>query len=235
MNKLQTSPVRLRAASMLLAASMGLSACAGQVAYDSNLSPAQNQLRQSNARFNQTVGEGAVTGAVIGGLAGLALGGRNRAGAAAMGAAAGGALGAGAGYLVARNNLSRSSTEAQFNDAIAQAQDEASKFQSSAQASRQVADQAYAEAQRLRGQVRSGQITQAQYRAGVAKYQVDRDAIQTQISEARKASSAMRQDAGLASGSNRGGFSNAAVSVDRSTREMERDEARMSQVLAGSV
>lgn len=235
MNTSQASPVRLRAASLLLAASMGLSACAGQAAYDSNLSPAQNQLRQSNARFNQTVGEGAVTGAVIGGLAGLALGGRNRAGAAAMGAAAGGALGAGAGYLVARNNLSRSSTEAQFNDAIAQAQDEASRFQSSAQASRTVADQAYADAQRLNGQLRAGQITQAQYRAGVSKYQADNDAIQQQITEARKISSAMRQDAGVARGSGRGSLASAANSVDRSTREMEQQQARLSQVLAGSV
>ena len=229
-----SSSARLRAASLVLAAGLGLSACASQVAYDSNLSPAQNQLRQSNARFNQTVGEGAVAGAVIGGLAGLAFGGRNRAGAAALGAAAGGALGAGTGYLVARNNLSRSSTEAQFNDAIAQAQGEASKFESTAQASRQVADQAYAEAQRLNGQLRSGQITQAQYRAGLSKYQADSNSIQMQITEARKASSAMRQDAGLASGANRGGFSNAAVSVERSTRELEQQQVRISQVLAGA-
>ena len=223
-----------RTTSMILAVSLGLAGCAGQVAYDSSLSPAQNQLRQSNARFNQTVGEGAAVGAVLGGLTGLAVGGRNRVGAAAIGAAAGGAVGAGAGYLVARNNLSRGSTEAQFNDAIAQAQGEASKFQSSADASRQIADQAYADAQRLNGQLRSGQISQAQYRAGLSKYQADNSAMQTQINEARKASAAMRQDAGLASGANRGGFQSAAASVDRSAREMEQSQVRLSQMLAGA-
>ena len=226
--------IRLRATSLVIAASLSLSACAGQVAYDANLSPAQNQLRQSNARFNQTVGEGAATGAIVGGLAGLAFGGRNRVGAAALGATAGGVLGAGAGYLVASNNLSRSSTEAQFNNAIQQAQAEASQFQSSAQASRQIADQAYAEAQRLNGQLRAGQITQAQYRVGLSKYRGDSDALQTQIAEARKTSAAMRQDATIASGQNRSGFASNAASVERSTREMEQQQTRISQAIAGA-
>lgn len=93
----------------------------------------KNQLRQSNARFNQTVGTGA--GALLGAVAGLALGGPNRNQAALIGAAAGGALGAGAGYAVARNNLSRASSEAQFNDAIQKAVADANAFRASAQAS----------------------------------------------------------------------------------------------------
>ncbi len=101
----------------LTSAGLLLAGCASG-GYDPNLSPAQNQLRQSNARFNQIIGEGAGAGALLGGIAGLALGGRNRGQAALIGAAAGGALGAGAGYAVASNNLSRSSSEAQFNAAI---------------------------------------------------------------------------------------------------------------------
>lgn len=126
---------RLRATAFVLACGMLLVGCAANSGYDPSLSPAQNQLRQSNQRFTQTVGEGAVAGAVLGGIAGLALGGRNRAQSAAIGAAAGGALGAGAGYVVARNNLNRSSTEAQFNDAIQQASADSDAYQKSAAAS----------------------------------------------------------------------------------------------------
>jgi len=162
---------RLRAVAFAAAAGILLSGCAaGSGSYDSGLSPAQNQLRQSNARFNQTIGEGAATGALLGGLAGLALGGRNRAQATLIGVAAGGALGAGAGYAVANNNLNRSSTEAQFNDAIRQAGADADFYRASANSSAQIADDASADAARLGTQYRARQITQAQYRAGLAKY-----------------------------------------------------------------
>ncbi len=228
------APVRLRAMSAVVACGLALTGCASQPSYDNSLSPAQNQLRQANARFNQTVGEGAVAGAVVGGLAGLAFGGRNRASAAAIGAAGGAALGAGAGYLVARNNLSRSSTEAQYADAIQQASADADAYRSSASASRQIADQATADASRLNAQVRSGQITQAQYRQGIAKYQADNDIISKQVASAQQAAAAMRQDSRQASGSNRGQLMSSAADVERSRQELEQSQARLSRALAGA-
>jgi len=224
---------RLRATAIILACGMLLAGCATNTAYDPNLSPAQNQLRQSNQRFNQTVGEGAVAGAVLGGIAGLALGGRNRAQTAAIGAAAGGALGAGAGYMVARNNLNRSSTEAQFNDAIQQANADADAYQKSAVASQQVADQAEADATRLRGQVQARQITQAQYRAGMAKYQADANIMNTQASDARKQAAALRQDARVAPATDRGTMNSLAGNIDAAGQQQERTAARMSRLLAG--
>ena len=228
------SRTRLRVTALALACTVMLAGCATQTAYDPNLSPAQNQLRQANQRFNQTVGEGAVAGAVIGGLAGLALGGRNRAQTAAIGAAAGGALGAGAGYMVARNNLNRSSTEAQFNDAIQQASADADMYQRSASASQQVADQAEADAARLRSQVQARQITQAQYRAGMAKYQADANAMNTLASKAREQAAALRQDARVAPARDRGTMSGLASNIDAAGQQQERTAARMSRLLAGA-
>ena len=228
------APVRLRVLSTVLVAGLGLAGCASQTAYDNSLSPAQNQLRQANARFNQTVGEGAVAGAVVGGLAGLALGGRNRAQAAAIGAAGGAALGAGAGYLVARNNLSRSSTEAQYADAIQQASADADKYRTYASISRQIADEATAEASRLNGQLRAGQITQAQYRSGISKYQADIETLRQQASAASQTAAAMRQDARVASGANRGQLNSLANSTDSARVEIEQNLARYSRTVGSA-
>lgn len=229
------SALRLRSVAVMASAGILLAGCAAGGGYDPSLSPAQNQLRQSNARFNQTVATGAGAGALLGGVAGLALGGRNRGQAALIGAAAGGALGAGAGYAVASNNLNRASSEAQFNDAIQEANAEANRFQSAAQASQQVADDATADARRLNGQLRAGQITQAQYRTGLSKYQADNDVLTRQISEARKAAVAMRQSAQVASGANSGQFSRSAAETEAASNQMEQTQARLSRMMAGSI
>lgn len=228
------SLLRLRVIAFAAAAGLLLSGCAGGAgAYDANLSPAQNQLRQSNARFNQTVGEGAVAGALLGGVAGLAFGGRNRAQATLIGATAGGALGAGAGYAVARNNLNRSSTEAQFNTAIQQASADAQFYRDSANSSAQVADEAYADAAKLGTQYRAHQISQAQYRTGLAKYQTDNDILLNRIQKARQASAMLRQDSQVASGSDRTQLANSAADIERSTRETEQHQIRLSRAMAG--
>lgn len=225
-------PLRLRAASLIVAAGVSLGGCASQMAYDSSLSPAQNQLRQANARFNQTVGEGAAAGALVGALAGAALGGRNRGQAALIGAGAGAALGTGAGYLVARNNLSRSSTEADYNNAIEQATGDAAAYRQSAEASRQIAADATAEAARLSAQYRNRQITAAQYRSGISRFQQDSDIINQQITQARQASAAMQRDASVAQGSNRNALASTAADVEASRSQLERSADTLSRALA---
>ncbi len=226
---------RLRAVAMTAAAGLLLAGCAGgTVAYDTSLSPAENQLRQSNARFNQTVGEGAATGALLGGIAGLAFGGKNRGQAALLGAAIGGAVGTGAGYAVARNNLSRSSTEAQFNDAIKQASADADAYRTSASASRQIANQAEAEAGRLRAQYQSHSITQEQYHAGLVKYRSDNEIISKQVHQAQEAAAAMRQDSQVASRQNGATLTVMATSIELSSQGMGEDSARLSRLLDGA-
>ena len=230
---IRVRPARFRLTALLLAGSLALSACASTTAYDSSLSPAENRLRQSNARFTQTVAEGAGAGALLGAVAGLALGGRNRAQAALIGARAGAVLGGGAGYLVGRNNLNRATTEQQFNDAIQQASADADAYRQSADASREIADQAYADASRLRAQYRSGQITQAQYRAGLNKYQADINIMNSQAASAQKAAAQMRQDSQIAPGEDRTRLSGLATDIDASSRQQEQTAARMSRLLAG--
>ena len=225
-------PPRLRAVAFAVAASVLLDGCAA-VGSDPTLSPAQNQLRQSDARFNQTVGEGALAGALLGGVAGLALGGRNRGRAALIGATAGGALGSGAGYLAARNNLGRASTEAQYNDAIEQAAADADAYRSSASASRQIADQAYADASRLGEQYRARQINRDQYLSGLAKYRADNEIISKQAGAAQQAAAMMRQDSRGAPGPNGALLADTAADVEASRRQLEQSQARLSRILAG--
>ena len=229
------SALRLRPVALAVSAAILLAGCAGGGGYDPGLSPAQNQLRQSNARFNETVGTGAGAGALLGAVAGLALGGRNRGQAALIGAAAGGALGAGTGYAVARNNLDRASSEAQFNDAIQQAGADAQAYRSTALLSRQVADEALADARRLNSQLRAGQITQAQYRTALSKYQADNDAMTKQITEAHKAALAMRQNAAVASRANNAELSRSAADVEASSSQIEQSQVRLSRLMAGEV
>lgn len=228
------SAFRLRSIAVAASAAILLTGCAGGGGgYDASLSPAENQLRQSNARFNQTVGEGAGAGALLGAAAGLAFGGRNRGQAALIGAAAGGALGAGAGYAVASNNLSRASSEAQFNDAIQRASADAAAFRTSAQASQQVADDALADARKLNGQLQAGQITQVQYRSKLSKYQADNDLLAKQISEARKAAATARQGAQVASGDKNVQLARSAADLDASSRQLEQSQIKISRALAG--
>ncbi len=225
---------RMRALVILVAGALALSGCAANTAYDPGLSPAENQLRQSNARFNTTVAQGAGTGAVLGGLAGLALGGRNRGQAALIGAGAGALLGGGAGYLVARNNLNRASTEAQFNDAIQQASADADAYRNSAVASSQIADQAYADADRLRGQYASRQITKEQYRAGLSKYQSDLEILNSQAADARKTAAALRQDSRVASAGDRVRMTGIASDEEASSQRLSQQASRISRALAGA-
>ena len=224
---------RLRTVAFAVAASILLTGCASTVAYDANLSPAQNQLRQSSARFNQTVGQGAVIGALLGAGLGAALGGRNRGEVAALGAAAGGALGAGAGYLTARNNLGRASSETQFNNAIEQASADADAYRTSASASQQIADQAAEEARHLNGQYHNRQISRDQYLSGIAKYRADNDIISKQVGQAQQAAAAMRQDSQTASGANRTKLATTAADVEASGQQLEQSQSRLSRILAG--
>ena len=174
-----------------------------------------------------------MAGALLGGIAGLALGGRNRAQATLIGATAGGALGAGAGYAVARNNLNHSSSEAQFNDAIQRASADASFYRDSANSSAQVADDASADAARLGAQYRARQITDAQYRAGLKKYQADNDILIERVQKARQSSAAIRQDSAAASGSNRAELAGSAADIEASIRKTEQSQVRLSQAIAG--
>lgn len=215
---------------MVVAGSLALSGCAGATADDASLTPAENQLRRANARFTQTVGEGAVVGALAGGVAGALLGGRNRLAGAAIGATAGGALGAGAGYLVARNNAQRTHSEADYNAAIDQAQQDAAAYRTSAEAARSIASQCESEIARLDGQYRSRQITAAQFRASVAKYQTDDDLLRKQVTDAQQTASSLRTMG--ATGNTAGSANSTASDIDSSRASLASSQAQLSRALS---
>ena len=218
-----------RTCALVLAVTLTVGGCAAP-GNDPSLSPAENQLRQQNARFSQTVGEGAVVGALAGGIAGALLGGRNRLAGAAIGATAGGALGAGAGYLVARNNAQRTHSEADYNKAIDQAQQDAATYRASADSARTIASQCVAAIDQLDAQYRSRQITAAQFRSSVAKYQDDNKILGQQVSGAQETATSLRTLGGgttIATSAR-----NAATDIDGSRASLASSQAQISQALS---
>mgnify|MGYP000849643746 FL=1 len=111
---------------------MGPLAAVGESA---NLSPSEKRLREDEARFNQTVFGGVVTGAVIGGLLGgltAALGGGNRNQVQAgvlTGAVAGGVLGGVDGYATAKKQQAGNNEVRAIQAAVADLQQDNARLQ----------------------------------------------------------------------------------------------------------
>ena len=135
--------------------------------------------------------------------------------------------------MVARNNLNRSSTEAQYSQAIAQASDDAEAYRAAANASEQIASQAETDTRRMRGQLASNQITQQQYQAKLANYRNDAQLMDKQAAEAKKQAAAMRTDSQSASGADRSRLLNLANSIDTSGQQQAQTASRLSRMMAG--
>ncbi len=213
----------------LVAAGLAVTACAAP-SYDATLSPAENQLRASRAHFAETVGTGAAVGAVLGAGLGALVG--HDARSAAAGGLIGAALGTGAGYAVARNNAERANTEAAYDDAIQQAEADAAAYRQSADAARQIAQAALADAERLQAQYRARQITAAQYRAGLAHYAQDDVVIRQQIDDAGKAAITLRADAARGFGGNGPRLASTADSIGASESDLARSSEEIRRALA---
>ena len=180
----------LRGAALVLALSMAVSACTtsggrGDGVGDASLTPEQRQLRAEADRFNQTIGEGALFGALGGAALGALLGGDDPLAGAAVGAAAGAAVGAGAGYLVAAQNESYATEEARLDAQIQAARRDAARYRTIAVTTRSVVDGHKETIARLNSQYRAGQITAADYRTEVASVSGDLQSIETLIDENR--------------------------------------------------
>jgi hypothetical protein len=186
---------RYRVIACVSALSLMLTSCAGQMATNEPLTPAQQQLKESNHRFDQTVGEGAVIGAVIGGLLGATLGGRAALQMAAIGAGAGAMLGGAAGYAVASKNLQQARSEENLKKAIGEANQDAVAYQRSAAASAQIAADARAKVALLDGQFKQKTITASQYNQSLASYRESADIMRKQLGQMDKESASLRADA----------------------------------------
>ena len=177
--------VKPLACAMVLA--LGLAACSttgsGFGADESNLTPAQRELRQEAERFNQTVLEGALTGALIGGIAGALLSEDDPLAGAAIGAGAGAAVGAGAGYFVASQNEEYANEEQRLEAQVAAAQEDVARYERIVLSTERVVNEYRQRIARLDSQYAAGQVTAAEYRNQVVGVQTDLDAIQALIDE----------------------------------------------------
>ena len=153
---------------------LGTAGCAAP-ASDPNLTPAENQLHQRAAQYDNTLVEGTAAGAVVGAIAGALLA-HNRAQGAAIGAAAGAALGGGIGYMVANSNQAQAQTEDQYHAAIKQANDTAQQSATDAAAAEQEAADIRHKIDQLSAQYASKQISADNYQSQIgALRQRDRE------------------------------------------------------------
>jgi len=214
--------VRTRSLAATAAALMLLSACATTGPGGEPLTPAQQQLRAQNQRFNDTVATGVVAGALALGLLGALLAGpRSRGEGAALGALAGAAVGGAAGTYIAARNERYATREQAAQARIAAANQEAAELERTALAAEQVAKENRERLAVLQARVKAGQATAAQLSAQVATAREDLALMNEAIAHSRKVEGAMRAD----------GVPQAA-SVQESRRRMEEAARELEGALA---
>ena len=171
---------RIRAVICAMALAVGVSACQTTGGSSGQPLTAQEQaLADRNARFGQTVAEGALVGAGIGALAGFLIGGD--AESAAIGAGAGALVGAGAGYYVASENQDYATREEALDGQIQQTRQLVAEYQQDVAVSRQLVANKRSRIAQLTSQLQSGSITQSQYQSEMSSVQRSIDLLQQNI------------------------------------------------------
>jgi uncharacterized membrane protein len=183
-----TRLARCRPAAAALALAVGLAACASTYDDGRPLTPAQQELRRQNERFNETIATGAVVGALTLAILGALLAGeRDRGTGAVIGATAGAMVGAAAGHYLATRNERYASREQAAMARIEAAEREAAEFAKTARAAEQVAAENRARLRQLEAQVTRGQATAGQLAAQQRAAQQDLALMEGAIGNARKA------------------------------------------------
>jgi outer membrane lipoprotein SlyB len=186
---------RFRVAALAIALPLALSACMGAPAFDPTLTPAQNQLRQSNASWNSTVATGALAGAATGALAGAALS-NNRGQGALIGGLIGLAGGLAAGALVAERNFTFANREASAQSRIENATAVANALEQQSRNAQQVVEQNRRMLADLDRQYRARQITAADYRARTQSMRADLAQMRQGVENGRQAREQINQVSG---------------------------------------
>jgi len=187
---------RVHPVSLILAAMLGLSACAGSTstADTPGLSAEQQTLRTEASKFNQTVGVPAILGVLAGATLGAVLCRDNKAACAAGGAAVGGAIGGGAGYLVARENTKAASQEEALRVRTAAAGEDIDRFNRVIAATNKVITQHQQNIRVLKAAYRKGEgdLTSAQQeRTAIAE---DSKALELTIAANKERIAAITED-----------------------------------------
>jgi hypothetical protein len=194
---------RLRAIAALLAAVMGLGACASSMGGES-LTPSQRARRDRTERYNETMGTGIAAGAIAGAVLGALLGattsnsrdrGNAMAAGAGLGLVAGAALGGGAGYYIAERNERYASREQGAQARLEAAQREGADLARTAALADQVATENERRIADLNRRVRAGQADAAALRREAATARADLDLMRRGEAQAQRVETAMRGDA----------------------------------------
>jgi hypothetical protein len=224
-----SSMLRLRPVVVVMCGLIMLSACASPPS--GPMTPEQQELHASNNRFNSTMAEGAIVGALGGALIGY-LGGGGKG--ALIGAGAGLAAGTAAGFLVAQNNYAQARTEKNYQAAIADAQSEAAAFGRDAALSEKIAEQATFQAGQLNAQYQARTITAAQYRQSPAGYEATIRDLDAKNAAAQKQLIALNQSIAVTPRAAAAPLQAAARNIESDMQRMAAARERLRQVtLAG--
>jgi hypothetical protein len=221
----------------LFAACFALGACATAQQGPAATTPAEQQLRDANSRFNSTVAEGAAVGTVVGAVGGALLGkliggsGSNVVKGAVAGAALGAGIGGALGYQQAFKNEQQVRTEANIAATTRAALADADAYEKSAQASRTIADEAATRAATLRGQLADGSVTQAQYIAQMRSYSDDLDIMKKQLASASAESDSLRAAAATLGGNDGAERQAAADRIDAARSQMQGTVSKLTALL----
>lgn len=136
---------------------------------------------------------GAAVGAGAGALAGGLLG--HSAGDALIGAGVGGLLGTAAGASVAHNNCQQATSEADTQQEIETAQAQTQQYQADTVKYQTLATEANREADLLQTKYHAGNVSAADYRADMAQYEQDKEALGQELATLQNNLAALQQEA----------------------------------------
>jgi len=168
----------------------GMAATGGQVTQ--NLTPAEAQLRDEAAKFNETVAGGVVTGLIIGGLLGALAGsasGNNRNSVltgALIGAAAGGILGGVDGYMTAKAQENANNKVRMLNAMADDVRKDNQTLQRQVDTANQVLADSKAQLEQIKQDVASKKMTVDQANAERVKIEENRALLQTLVNNGNK-------------------------------------------------
>ncbi len=164
----------VRTTALVVSATFLLTACATtSLPTDRPLTPQEQAMREQAKNYNETVAEGAVVGALLGGLLVAGLGGKPKD--IVAGAAAGGAMGFVAGNYVADKKRQYASAEAQYNSMIGDVEAENARMAAFADASRQVIADDLKTLEAVDAQVAAGTLSQADAKRQLAVLDSNRE------------------------------------------------------------
>lgn len=166
----------------------------GSAENEKDLTPAEKQLRSDSSEFAETVAGGAIFGAILGAMAMAALGalgnpgnaGAGAARGAIIGAAIGGIMGGVDGYLTAKQRENANNNIRMTNSMAEDVRKDNERLERLVKSSNDVLAESRTQLEDIKSQVEQNQKTVAQADAERQRYEKNRDAMQTALSDLQK-------------------------------------------------